>query len=263
MSEQTNSESQRQALHIGLAVAAGIALIGFIVGTGRAPASVSPLPAPAEDQGSALEIAPAPTYRQLRDAPWASGDGWTADTKSLRGPSVLDPVELAGTDKDVALSSRSANRAYDGAPPTIPHAVRQDSASECMACHDEGMQIRGRIATPVSHDAFTSCTQCHVVEQGPMPGERLAPDATFTPNSFVGMASPVMGERAWSIAPPVTPHRTFMRERCMSCHGPNGRDAMRSTHPDRQSCEQCHAPSADMDQRPGMGAYVPWAPGEL
>ena len=60
-----------------------------------------------------------------------------------------------------------------------------------------------------------------------------------------------MGNRAWSIAPPEIPHRTFMQERCESCHGVNGRDAIRSTHPWRQSCEQCHAPSAEFDQRGG------------
>lgn len=251
---------QYQALHVGFAAVLGLALIGFLVGTGHPPESHGPLaaaPVSATDREAGL--APAPSYRGLRDAPWRTGEGWTRDTALLRGPSVLDPVDLDGLDKGPALAARAGGRAYDGAPPTIPHAVRQDSAAECLACHDEGLRLRGRVASPVSHEAFTSCGQCHVPQWGPMPGERLPPDASFGENSFVGMASPAAGERAWSIAPPVIPHRTTMRERCLSCHGPNGRDALRSSHPDRQSCEQCHAPSAGMDMRPDLASALPWA----
>ncbi|MCK6503551.1 nitrate reductase cytochrome c-type subunit [Myxococcota bacterium] len=246
--------TQSQSLHIGFAVVLGVALIGFLVGTGRPPLSTGPLAASHGATEDAQTHPTAPTYRALRDAPWRDGAAWATDTAGLRGPSVLDPVDVEGLDKLPALADRSARRAYDGAPPTIPHAVRQDSAAECLACHDEGLRLRGRIASPVSHEAFTSCTQCHVVSQAPMPGAPLPPDAAFGPNGFVGMASPAQGARAWSIAPPVIPHRTLMRERCMSCHGPNGRDALRSSHPDRQSCEQCHAPAADLDMRPGLAA---------
>lgn len=89
-----------------------------------------------------------------------------------------------------------------------------------------------------------------------MPGEPLPPDATFAANLFDGLDSPDHGARAWSIAPPQIPHRTLMRERCESCHGVGGRDAMRSTHPDRQSCTQCHAPNAALDQQP-MSLGIP------
>ncbi len=86
-----------------------------------------------------------------------------------------------------------------------------------------------------------------------MPGAALPPDATFAANGFVGMDSPEQGPRATDGAPPQVPHRTVMRERCTSCHGPNGRDAMKSTHPDRQNCSQCHASPADLDLRPAIG----------
>ena len=87
-----------------------------------------------------------------------------------------------------------------------------------------------------------------------MPGPRLPPDATFAANAFQGLASPTHGERAWDIAPPQIPHQGVMRERCMSCHGPNGRDALQSSHPERQSCTQCHAAAASDDLRPGVFA---------
>jgi hypothetical protein len=41
-----------------------------------------------------------------------------------------------------------------------------------------------------------------------------------------------------------------MREACASCHGPSGKRGLRSTHPVRASCQQCHARSAALDQRP-------------
>jgi cytochrome c-type protein NapB len=44
------------------------------------------------------------------------------------------------------------------------------------------------------------------------------------------------------------PHTTFMRESCLSCHGPTGADPIRTTHAWRTNCLQCHAPSAVLDQ---------------
>jgi cytochrome c-type protein NapB len=50
-----------------------------------------------------------------------------------------------------------------------------------------------------------------------------------------------------------------MRDDCMSCHGPQGLFGLRTPHPDRQSCLQCHVPNAELDQRhffasfPGIG----------
>jgi cytochrome c-type protein NapB len=105
----------------------------------------------------------------------------------------------------------------------------------------------------MSHTAMASCTQCHVVEEAPMPGGAdLPPDPRDVGNAFVGLPSPTAGPRAWDVAPPQVPHRTFMRENCDSCHGVNGRDALRSSHPWRESCEQCHAASAQADGRPGV-----------
>lgn len=249
-------------LHISLAVVAGVALIGFLLGVSDPPIDNPLHPAPTV-LVAAGDTSIAPTYRGLRQGPWQDGQGWVHDTQGMRGPSVLDPVDLSWTDKGADLADRTANRAFDGAPPTIPHAIRQDSAAECLACHAQGLRLRGAVASPVPHDSFTSCTQCHVVSLAPMPGERLPPDATFVANGFQGMATPFQGER-WvaGLSPPVIPHRTTLREQCMSCHGPNGRDALRSSHPDRQSCTQCHALSAEMDQRPDLVELAPWT-GEL
>lgn len=75
------------------------------------------------------------------------------------------------------------------------------------------------------------------------------PPPPLSSNSFVGEQPVFPGARAWPGAPPTIPHTTFMRINCASCHGVAGALGMRSTHPFRDSCTQCHAPSATRDQR--------------
>jgi cytochrome c-type protein NapB len=241
----STSSAMGPGLQIGFSIVLGLAVLGFFVGTGEAPDLGSPL----VQQGGA-EAGPAgdamPSYSMLRSTA-RGGTSWTQEVAAL----AATPSGPAGGDKASALAGRRGNRAYDGAPPTVPHPVRQNAAPECLACHEEGLRIRDRSASAMSHRELTSCTQCHVVQAAPMPGAMLPPDATFAVNGFQGMESPTRGERAWAIAPPTTPHRTTMRERCMSCHGPQGRAPLQTPHPERRSCEQCHAPSASLDQAPG------------
>ena len=41
--------------------------------------------------------------------------------------------------------------------------------------------------------------------------------------------------------PPVIPHKVFMRENCQACHaGPAARKEIRTEHPERAQCRQCH-----------------------
>jgi nitrate reductase (cytochrome), electron transfer subunit len=246
-------DAQGPVLHVGAAVVLGLSLLGFLVGTGRAPEARSLLPR-AELAADGEGLREAPTQAILRSGALGSGAGWEADTEGLRGPDPLAPQEAGAGDPVAAVADRAARRAYDGAPPTIPHPVRQDSAAECLACHDAGLRLGDRVAAPMPHGDFASCTQCHVVQEGPMPGARLSASPTPSPNGFVGLASPTEGPRAWSIAPPQVPHSTQNRERCLSCHGVNGRDALKTPHNDRQSCSQCHASSAALDRRPDLFA---------
>ena len=242
-------DPSRAALHVGLAVVIGVSLIGFVAGTSARDYERDPSEpvADATPEG----VPEAPRYTDLRQTPRGAGSGWAGDVAPLV-LGVLDAAPPTG-DKAPALTARAAQRAYDGAPPTIPHAVRQDSAAECLACHDDGLHLRGRTAAAMSHAPYASCTQCHVVDAAPMPGGTdLPPDPRAVDSAFVGLPSPEEGARAWPIAPPEIPHRTFMRERCDACHGPQGSDPLRTSHPDRQSCTQCHAPSAERDQRPGL-----------
>ncbi len=153
--------------------------------------------------------------------------------------------------KRIALKDRAQRRAYDGAPPVVPHPIAQDSSASCLACHGQGMQVKDRFASKISHPTFGgSCTQCHVSTQHAFDAVEAALwTPPLTENTFRGKEAPASGSRAWPGAPPTVPHSTLMRSDCMSCHGPSGLFALRTPHPDRQSCAQCHVPSAENDQR--------------
>jgi nitrate reductase (cytochrome), electron transfer subunit len=132
---------------------------------------------------------------------------------------------------------RAARRAYDGAPPVMPHRGFSD---DCVSCHGaEGVAVPGvGIAPPIPHGetagmtALLRCRQCHV--------ERTT-EGVFRESRFVGRRSEGVSERAHAMAPPVMPHRAFLRERCDSCHvGPAARPEIRTSHPERTRCRQCH-----------------------
>lgn len=242
-----------ESINIGLAVVISVAFVGFAIGTSpmqnrESPFSLTPA---AEAAG---EVPAARTYGELRArGPVHPQDAWTSDAAALTAglPSRGDAAVPTG-DRIASLAARAERRAFDGAPPTIPHPIRQGATAECLACHDGGARLRGRTASAMSHGPLVNCTQCHVVSEAPMPAAlRLEGGPFAVENSFVGRASPVQGERAWSIAPPVIPHTTFMRERCESCHGVAGADPIRSSHPYRQNCSQCHVGTAAQDLRPG------------
>ncbi len=67
-------------------------------------------------------------------------------------------------------------------------------------------------------------------------------------NLFEGTASPPGAVRPWAHAPPVIPHTTLMRTDCLSCHGPAAYAGLRTDHPQRSNCVQCHAVAASLDQ---------------
>ena len=238
-----------------LTVVLGVSLVGFLRATRTEDYTFE---TPTRELIAAThggEAMPAVPYREMRTrTPGDEPPVMTADLLTLRGqvPARTHPVDLGDGDKRSALDQRATRRAYFGAPPVIPHPVQQQSQAECRACHEFGMRIGDRAAPPYPHDGYVSCTQCHALAAPALPWDpdeqRVDPRAV--PNSFRGEKAPIEGRRWTGIAPPSLPHPTFMHERCISCHGPNGRDAMKSTHPDRQSCLQCHATDASLEARP-------------
>jgi cytochrome c-type protein NapB len=194
------------------------------------------------------------TYTQLSEVARGPNATWENAFSKLNADMVDLPKEI---DVEVQRASRKARRAYEGAPPVVPHPIVQADSTSCLLCHEKPTRIGERIAPAMSHRAYASCTQCHVSDLG-LPIEwntgRFAIDSN---SEFKGEHVTSAGIRAYEGAPPTIPHRTLMRENCMSCHGQGGTSAIRTSHPDRQSCTQCHAPNAGYDQRKFLDARFP------
>jgi nitrate reductase (cytochrome), electron transfer subunit len=231
-------------LHLFGAIAVAVALIGFVTGTSKVPERRAAVTSTA----TAPPPGAVPRYEALPGTDRGANAGMYADAvATLRAgiPEIGGPALRDEAGRDRALADRAARRAYEGAPPTIPHEVEQLAVGACLTCHERGASIVGRIAPAISHERYQSCLQCHVVERDPRGFGEAPPPA----NAFVGLSAPGPGDRAWPGAPPTIPHPTTMRSECGSCHGPAGAAPLRTTHPERYSCEQCHAPSATLDQR--------------
>jgi len=135
-------------------------------------------------------------------------------------------------------AQRAAARAYDGAPPVIPHDA---SATACRTCHDDdGTEIPGIGVAPASpHGEASSvgsmsrCRRCHVPR---------ATSSVMVASGFIGLPQGVWRTaRATPGAPPTIPHPLFLRTNCLACHaGAGSRVEIRTPHPERIRCQQCH-----------------------
>jgi cytochrome c-type protein NapB len=210
----------------------GGALVGYLLGI-KSPPPLARTAHAARVEGAAR---PAPSYAQLL----------TVRTNSPAPGGTSDPPARTEEATLSALADRAKNRAYDGAPPTIPHPIDgMRNAASCLACHGSGLKIGETVATKVSHPHFTNCVQCHTPGAPPELAKFAAVDQD---NRFTGAQRSGPGSRAWPGAPPTIPHTTWMRQDCMSCHGPVSRPGLRTPHPWLANCTQCHATSAALDQ---------------
>ncbi len=220
-----------------LAVALGVAVAGLYQGTRPSRPTTTPHRAPPEASTSP-HVVPGQAYAALRERRYGPSTKVSSDITKLREklPKLTDEVVLTAGLRRSAVAGRAERRAYDGAPPTIPHAVDEKSASACLACHAKGVEVNGKVARVMSHTFRANCTQCHIPTV-----QRWDHKAPRAVNSFIGLPSPGEGPRAWGGAPPTIPHGIWMREDCHSCHGVAGPPGLRTTHPERVSCLQCHA----------------------
>jgi len=155
----------------------------------------------------------------------------SAPADSLR----YDPAEQ--TSRTALLAKRQTTRAYDGAPPTIPHQTSVLGRKDCNSCHTPGAATNGdRIGPPRSHPAWGDCRQCHLQQHagGRVPG-----------NQFEPLWRPARGNRLYAAAPPTIPHQLQNRQDCAVCHiGEQAPAALRAAHGMRVNCVQCHAAGA-------------------
>jgi hypothetical protein len=172
--------------------------------------------------------------------------------------------DSASTDNPpaAALTSsavRAERRLYDGAPPVIPHAPLN---IKCVACHTDtgkdapplGLAPANPHAQTAGLSATSHCQQCHVFRKT---------EQAFAESDFCGLPQQfAKAERLYPGAPPVIPHRVFMRENCTSCHaGPVARQEIRCSHPTRANCRQCHA-AGDQPAAPAPLAAAAVAPAD-
>jgi nitrate reductase (cytochrome), electron transfer subunit len=154
---------------------------------------------------------------------------------------VLDYAAMpAAPNARRTLAVYYARRAYPGAPPVIPHQVddAQSGGKACLACHADGGWAPkfGAYAPVVPHPELQSCRQCHVPET--TPAVRTTALSTSAPPRTRGAALPG--------SPPPIPHALQMRENCLACHaGPGAVAEIRSSHPERVNCRQCHVLGAE------------------
>ncbi len=253
----------RRTLAVLLTAISIAAVSGVFMGMRQTEADTTAESRAAENPEPAVtpHLPVAPRYGEIPESQWLANRDWNFTFKNLphvptdRSPQVpLDADQLA-----VALKARAERRAYDGAPPTIPHEIDQLSVAACMSCHstESTLSIGTKRPATISHPYFSNCTQCHVPANGLRRFTEAENARLAVANFFQGRTPPGLGTRAYAGAPPTVPHPLWMRQNCMSCHGPAREHAIRTSHPSRQNCLQCHAPDATLDNRERLSNSPP------
>ena len=231
-----------------------VAMSGFFMGMRETDTEVAGYRKPVEVVPTASEeFPPAPKYEDIQDSDMLANKHWQFDFTNLKSRDAMpDTAEPLNADQLVAiLKQRGERRAYDGAPPVIPHEIDQQRAEACMTCHgpDSRIQIGGVIPSQISHPYFSNCTQCHVPADGLRRFTEEERSRLVVENDFQGLVMAGQGTRAYVGAPPTIPHALWMRQNCVACHGPGRQNAIQTSHPTRGNCLQCHAPNAKLDNR--------------
>lgn len=156
---------------------------------------------------------------------------------------VAPATEAARPARQRTLASTRALRAYPGAPPRIPHALTEDEFrfTSCGNCHERGGFVpRFGAYTPITpHPQYANCLQCHVPEQT---------SSNFVATDWRAAEWPPTGLRAMDGSPQWIPHDLQLRGNCLTCHGgPGAVVEIRTTHPERANCRQCHVPAGTAD----------------
>lgn len=141
-----------------------------------------------------------------------------------------------------SLKGYYALRAYAGAPPIVPHEIDADvfRTQSCNICHERGGFVaKFNAYAPVTpHPQYANCLQCHARS-----GEGL-----FVETDWQSSKKPVLHRPALPGNPPPIPHTLQLRDNCLACHaGPAAVPEVRTSHPERLNCRQCHVPRQVQD----------------
>lgn len=175
-------------------------------------------------------------YVQL---PVESDIAFIPDEKGVfeRSKFANDYSEMDENYKGRTLETYYNNRAFHGAPPSIPHPIVNDykiGDKSCLKCHSNGGYVaKFKAYTPVvPHPEKVNCRQCHVT---------VNTNGLFKGNLGGRFEKPSLGNAAFIGGPPIIPHQIQMHENCLACHaGPSAPKEIRVTHPERSNCRQCH-----------------------
>ncbi len=234
------------ALRVFLIASAVVAMSALIIAAGRVAEDRSPAPDPA-----------ATTLELPNEAIAAEADVF----RTHAGVLAIDP----GSDRRRSAHPRTlvtyrSLRAYPGAPPRIPHGLTPDEfqTGGCNTCHERGgfSQRFGAYVPITPHPEMGACLQCHVGDGQLMAIALPTTDASarcrqcHTPGAgrwteatldWKPLAWPELAARPADGAPPPIPHTLELRGNCLACHAePAGVAEIRTTHPERANCRQCH-----------------------
>jgi nitrate reductase (cytochrome), electron transfer subunit len=252
---ETYFRQHRKTLAVVFLMIGILAVSGFFMGMLQTERQVTRDQIPTADNPvfPIAEIPDAPKYTEVATAEWLANRDWKFTLADLPRATTPPAGLPAPTDEETAaaVARRNSLRAYDGAPPVIPHAIDSLRSTACMSCHGEGgdLVIGGRRPAEISHPWITNCTSCHVPSDGLRQLTAAEETRLDVENLFLGKESAGKGSRAYPTGPPTMPHPVWMRQNCMACHGPGRDQAIRTSHPERRNCLQCHAPDAAFDNR--------------
>lgn len=240
-------------MRVTLIVSTIVAVAAFIV-VATQPRSAAPPPQPPDTSG----------YVMTTDASIAS------EAPVFRTHPAMFAIAPASSRERPAhprtLATYRTLREYPGAPPRIPHGFTADEfrTGACKTCHERGgYSPRFGAYVPVTpHPEMTACLQCHVGNDAVTgvslpsfdPNQRCRQCHTFdgsrgaTPGlDWRTSGWPTLAKRTADSLPPVIPHDLDFRGNCLACHsGPAAVAELRTAHPDRTNCRQCHVLPTDV-----------------
>jgi nitrate reductase (cytochrome), electron transfer subunit len=248
---------RRAAPGIAAAAAGGLLLVGLDAAVVARLATAEP-----DARGEAAAPAPAPARGpdgMLHAAAPIAAEALVFRTR-VGDLAVGDAAPRQAGAHPRTISGYRAIRAYPGAPPRVPHGLTTEEVmgGRCNTCHERGgYSPRFGAYVPVTpHPELHGCLQCHPTDAAivgvPLPDAR--PDATC--RQCHAPASRMAGEPGldWRPAPwpelagirrdgtpPDIPHDLQLRGDCVACHaGPGAVAEIRTSHPERANCRQCH-----------------------
>ncbi|MFG0317172.1 MAG: hypothetical protein ACF8XB_07865, partial [Planctomycetota bacterium JB042] len=118
----------RPAAELLTAAAVGLALVGYFVGIGgteRSTGGVARPPPPRPAPSRTGDVADAASYADLRTLDLGPNRGFVSRLSTLASTAAFGPGDSPPDParKRTALAERAELRAYNGAPPVVPHAV--------------------------------------------------------------------------------------------------------------------------------------------